>query len=41
MRVNSRDGDQGLSMWMRDVEEGVREIMRDKRFKDPVQECNE
>ena len=29
MRVNSRDGDQGLSMWMRDVEEVVREIMRD------------
>ena len=41
MRVNSRDGDQGLSMWMRDVEEVVREIMRDERFKDPVQECNE
>ena len=33
MRVNSRDGDQGLSMWMRDVEEVVREIMRDERFK--------
>ena len=29
MRVNSRDGDQDLSMWMRDVEEVVREIMRD------------
>ena len=39
--MNSRDGDQGLSMWMRDVEEVVREIMRDERFKDPVQECNE
>ena len=33
MRVNSRDGDQDLSMWMRDVEEVVREIMRDERFK--------
>ena len=33
MCVNSRDGDQGLSMWMRDVEEVVREIMRDERFK--------
>ena len=32
MRVNSRDGDQDLSMWMRDVEEVVREIMRDERF---------
>ena len=41
MRVNSRDGDQGLSMWMRHVEEVVKEIMRDERFKDPVQECNE
>ena len=41
MCVNSRDGDQGLSMWMQDVEEVVREIMRDERFKDPVQECNE
>ena len=25
MRVNSRDGDQDLSMWMRDVEEVVRQ----------------
>ena len=33
MRVNSRDGDQDLSMWMRDVEEVVKEIMRDERFK--------
>ena len=34
MRVNSRDGDQDLSMlWMRDIEEVVREIMRDERFK--------
>ena len=33
MRVNSRDGDQDLSMWMRDVEEVVREIMGDERFK--------
>ena len=33
MRVNSRDGDQDLSMWMRDVEEVVREIMADERFK--------
>ena len=36
MRVNSRDGDQDLSMWMRDIDEDqevVREIMRDKRFK--------
>ena len=33
MRVNSRDGDQDLSMWMRDVEEAVREIMHDERFK--------
>ena len=43
MCVNSRDGDQGLSMWMRDIEQVVREIMRDERFKDPVQkpECNE
>ena len=32
MRVNSRDGDQDLSMWTRDVEEVVREIMRDERF---------
>ena len=32
MRVSSRDGDQDLSMWMRDVEEVVREIMGDKRF---------
>ena len=31
MRVNSRDGDQDLSMWMRDVEQVVREIMRDER----------
>ena len=30
---NSRDGDQDLSMWMRDVEEVVLEIMRDGRFK--------
>ena len=27
MRVNSRDRDQDLSMWMLDVEEVVREIM--------------
>ena len=33
MRVNRRDGDQDLSMWMRDVEEVVREIMGDERFK--------
>ena len=33
MRVNSRDEDQDLSMWMRDVEEVVREIMRDECFK--------
>ena len=33
MRVNSRDGDQDLSMLMRDVEEVVKEIMRDERFK--------
>ena len=33
MRVNSRDGNQDLSMWMRDVEEVVREIMRDECFK--------
>ena len=33
MCVNSRDGDQDLSMLMRDVEEVVREIMRDARFK--------
>ncbi len=32
MRVSSRDGDQDLSMWMRDVEEVVREIMGDTRF---------
>ena len=37
MRVNSKD----VSMWMRNVEEVVRKIMRDERFKDPVQECNE
>jgi len=30
MRVSSRDGD--LSMWMRDVEEVVREIMGNTRF---------
>ena len=30
MRVNSRDGDKDLSMWMREV---VREIMCDERFK--------
>ena len=33
MSVNSRGEDQDLSMWMRDVEGGVREIMRDERFK--------
>ena len=33
MRVNSRDRDQDLPMWMRDVVEFEREIMRDKRFK--------
>ena len=33
MRVNSRDGDQDLSMWMRDVEEVLREIMCNERFK--------
>ena len=33
MHVNSRDGVQGLSMWMQDVEEVVREIMQDERFK--------
>ena len=33
MRVNSRDRDQDLPMWMRDAVEVVREIMRDKRFK--------
>ena len=32
MLVSSRDGEQDLSMWMRDVEEVVREIMGDKRF---------
>ena len=32
MRVSSRDGDQDLSMWMREVEEVVREIMGDTRF---------
>jgi len=32
MRVSSRDGDQDLSMWMRDVEEVVREIMGDTCF---------
>ena len=31
--MNSRDGDQDLSKWMRDVEQVVREIMRDERFK--------
>jgi len=29
MWVSSRDGDQDLSMWMRDVDEVVREIMGD------------
>ena len=33
MHVSSREGNQDLSMWMRDVEELVRKIMRDKRFK--------
>ena len=33
MRVNTRDCDQDLSMWIRDVEEVVREIMGDERFK--------
>ena len=32
MRVSSRDGNQDLSMWMRDVEEVVREIMGYTRF---------
>ena len=32
MRTSSRDEDQDLSMWMREVEEVVREIMADKRF---------
>ena len=32
MLVSSRDGDQDLSIWMRDVEEVVREIMGDTRF---------
>ena len=32
MLVNSSDGDQDLSMWMRDIEEVVREIMGDARF---------
>ena len=32
IRVSSRDGDQDLSMWMRDVEEVVREIMGYTRF---------
>ena len=32
MRVSSRDGDQDLSMWMRNVEEVVREIMGDTHF---------
>ena len=29
MRVNRRDGDQDLSMWMLDIEEVVRKIMGD------------
>ena len=33
MRVNRRDGDQDLSMWMLDIEELVRKIMGDERFK--------
>jgi len=33
MRVNRRDGDQDLSMWMLDIEEVVRKIMGDERFK--------
>ena len=33
MRVNRRDGDQDLSMWMRDVEVVVMEIMGDEHFK--------
>ena len=32
MRESSRDGDQDLTMWMREVEEVVREIMEDVRF---------
>ena len=33
MRVNSRDRDQDLPMWMRDVVDVMRGIMRDERFK--------
>ena len=32
MRTSSRDGDQDLSMWLRDVEEVVREVMCDERL---------
>ena len=35
MPVNSRDGDQDLSMWMQGIEELVREIMCD----DSTDEC--
>ena len=41
MRVNRWDGDQDLSMWMRDVEEVVREIMGDERFKGHQNLCFE
>jgi hypothetical protein len=33
MREGSRDGDQDLTMFMREVEDVVREIMEDTRFK--------
>jgi hypothetical protein len=33
MRESSRDGDQDLTMFMREVEDVVREIMEDPRFK--------
>jgi len=33
MRESSLDGDQDLTMFMREVEEVVREIMEDSRFK--------
>lgn len=32
MRESDRDGDQDLTLWMREVEEVVREIMEDARF---------
>ena len=41
MHVNSRDGDQDLSMWMRDVEVVVRGIMRDEPFKGNQNFCFE